>query len=198
MTISLIVAVSQNGVIGIDNKLPWHLPMDLERFKEITMGHPIIMGRKTFAAIGKPLPGRTNIVITRQKDFACCDRGATAKRSEEIVARSERADCGVLTAESLEKALELCDHRATAQRSKEMVALPLSADHADEQEVFVIGGATIFEQALPLADKLYLTLIHQDFDGDTFFKWDKTKWKQVSRENQPDPIPFSFILLKKR
>ncbi len=177
MTVSLIVAVSQNGVIGADNKLPWQLTEDLKRFKEITMGHPIVMGRKTFEAIGKPLPGRTNIVITHQKDFACC---------------------GVLVANSLEQALEICDRRATAQRSEEIVAHPMSADRADQEEVFVIGGASIFEQAMPLADNLYLTLIHQDFDGDTFFKWDKTQWKQVSRENRPDPIPFSFILLKKR
>ncbi len=158
--ISLIVAVSQNGVIGANNKLPWRLPADLKRFKELTMGHPILMGRKTFESIGKPLPGRTNIVITRQKDFACC---------------------GALTGPSLEKALEMC---------------------GDAEEVFVIGGAEIFQQALPLADKIYLTVIHQDFDGDARFTFDKNSWHEVSRQDfTPDaanPHPYSFLTYEKQ
>ena len=157
--LSLIVAVSQNGVIGKGNKLPWHLPADLKRFKKLTMGHPIIMGRKTFESIGKPLPGRTNIVITRQKEFA---------------------SFGALTAPSLEEALRMCKK---------------------EEEVFVIGGATIFEQALPLANRLYLTLIHQDFDGDTSFRWDPSQWKEISREDFfsdiANPHSYRFLILKR-
>ncbi len=159
MTVSLIVAISQNGVIGANNKLPWSLPADLKRFKELTMGHPILMGRKTFESIGKPLPGRTNIVITRQKEFACC---------------------GAVTAPSLEKALEMC---------------------ADASEVFVIGGAEIFRQALPPAGKIYLTLIHQDFDGDARFTFDKNAWSEISRQDVPpdaaNPYPYSFLTLEK-
>ena len=124
--LSLIVAASRNGVIGAGGKLPWHLPADLQRFKKLTMGHPILMGRKTFKSIGKPLPGRTNIVITRQEGFQAC---------------------GAAVAHSLEEALQMCEKEA---------------------EVFVIGGAEIYKQALPLADKIYLTRVEQDFEGDTF------------------------------
>ncbi len=155
MMVSLIVAVSQNGVIGNKGKLPWHLPADLKRFKQLTTGHPIIMGRKTFESIGKPLPGRTNIVITHQKNFQAC---------------------GAMVAHSLEEALRLCEK---------------------ENEVFVIGGAEIFEEALPLANRIYLTLIHQDFEGDTRFDFNHSAWKEISREGQPGTLPFSFITLEK-
>jgi len=160
MTISIIVAASQNGVIGANNRLPWRLPADLKRFKQITLGHPILMGRKTFDSLGKPLPGRTNIVITRNKDLKTC---------------------GALTAPSLEDAIRLC---------------------RDDEELFLIGGASIYEQALPLADRIYLTLIHQDFEGDTLmFNLDKTTWKEVSRQdfsaNADNSFPFSFILLER-
>jgi len=158
--ISIIVAVSQNGVIGKNNQLPWRLPADLKRFKSLTMGHPILMGRKTFESIGKPLPGRTNIVISRQKEFACC---------------------GAIAAASLEEALQKCE---------------------DEKEVFVIGGHTIFEQALPLTDRIYLTLIHHDFEGDAFFPLPDPKiWKETSREDLPatqeNPYSYSFLTLEK-
>ncbi|MBI3615427.1 MAG: dihydrofolate reductase [Candidatus Omnitrophica bacterium] len=161
MIISLVVAVSQNGVIGKNNRLPWKLPADLKRFKQLTMNHPILMGRKTFESIGKPLPGRTNIVITHQKDFACC---------------------GCLTASSIEKGLQLCEN-------------------ADE--VFVIGGASIYEQSLPLADRIYLTRIHQDFEGDTrLFNLDKSAWQEIFREDfksdTGNKYPYSFVTLKKK
>lgn len=153
MTVSLIVAVSRNGVIGNEGKLPWRLPADLKRFKQLTMGHPILMGRKTFESIGKPLPGRTNIVITRQKDFQAC---------------------GATVAHSLEEALQMCENEA---------------------EVFVIGGAEIYKQALPLADHIYLTRIGQDFQGDTYlFNIDPTVWKETSRDDfLTDSLPYSFI-----
>lgn len=154
--VSLIVAVSRNGVIGKDNKLPWHLPEDLKRFKALTMGHPILMGRKTFESIGKPLPGRTNIVITHQKDFAG----------------------GTLTAASLDDALKITEK---------------------EEEVFVIGGAQIFKHALPAADKLYLTLIDREVEGDTFFRWAPSEWQEVSREDfLTAPLPHSFITYKRK
>ncbi len=161
--LALIVAASRNGVIGAGGKLPWHLPADLQRFKQITMGHPILMGRKTFESIGKPLPGRTNIVITRQKGFQCC---------------------GTTAVHSLEEALQMCDRGATAQRSK---------------EVFVIGGAEIFQQALPFADRIYLTRINQDFEGDTYlFDIDPAAWKETSREDFPaDPLPHTFLTYQK-
>lgn len=127
MTISLIVATDEKNGIGKNNQLPWHLPADLKHFKMLTTGHPIIMGRKTFDSIGKALPNRRNIVISRQDDYIA--EGATV-------------------VSSLQDAFDLCN---------------------DEDEAFVIGGAQIFEQALPQADVLYLTVIHHQFDADTFF-----------------------------
>lgn len=154
MSISIIVAASRNGVIGKGGRLPWRLPADLKRFKQLTLGHPVIMGRKTLESIGKPLPGRTNIVITRRKNYSCC---------------------GALTAGSLEEALRMCEKEA---------------------EIFVIGGAQIFDQALPLADRIYLTRIDQDFEGDTaLFNIDPKVWKETSREEIPaNSLPHSLII----
>lgn len=155
-SLSIIVAASRNGVIGAGGKLPWHLPTDLKRFKQLTMGRPILMGRRTFESIGKPLPGRTNIVITRQPGFQAC---------------------GATVAHSLEEALQLCEGQA---------------------EVFVIGGAEIYKQALPLADRIYLTRIDQDFQGDTFlFEIDPAVWKELLREDFPASLPYSFIIYKR-
>ena len=156
--ISLIVAAARNGVIGNKAKLPWHLPADLKRFKQLTMGHPILMGRKTFESIGKPLPGRTNIVITRQRGFQCC---------------------GTTAAHSVEEALLICE---------------------DDPEVFVIGGAEIFRQALPLADRIYLTRIHKDFEGDTrLFEIDPAVWKETSREDfATDSLPHTFLTYERK
>lgn len=158
MVISIIVAASQNGVIGNKGKLPWRLPADLKRFKQITLGHPILMGRKTFDSLGKPLPGRTNIIITRHKNLKIL---------------------GALTAPSLEDAIRLC---------------------RNDEELFVIGGAEIFKQALPLADRIYLTRIHQDFEGDTLlFDLDPIVWKETSREDfTTDPLSHSFIIYERK
>lgn len=127
--ISLIAACSENRVIGRAGKIPWHLSDDFRRFKERTMGHPIIMGRKTHESIGRPLPGRTNIVITR-------DTG--------------RQIPGCVIAGSLDEALA-------------------KAREIDSEEVFIGGGGQIYAEALPKADRLYLTLIHAIMDGDAFF-----------------------------
>lgn len=159
--VSLICAASGNGVIGNKSKLPWHLPADLKRFKQLTMGRPILMGRKTFESIGKLLPGRTNIIVSRQKDLKIC---------------------GGLTAGSMEEALRLTQ---------------------DAEEVFVIGGAEIFKQALLFADKIYLTLIHHDFEGDTrMFDIDSSAWQETSREDfQPDgdnKYPYSFLIYERK
>ncbi len=125
MTLSLIVAMTDDRVIGRNNQLPWHLSEDLVRFKQITMGHPIIMGRKTYESIGKPLPGRTNIVVTRNPGL--------------------KID-GVTVVHGLNEALVL-----------------------EGDEKFVIGGAALFAEALPKADKLYLTRIHHKIPGDVLF-----------------------------
>jgi dihydrofolate reductase len=161
--ISIIVAVGENNVIGKRGAgLLWRLPADLKHFKDLTMGHPIIMGRKTFEAIGRPLPGRTNIVITRQPDFK--PEGATVVGS-------------------LDSALVASGY----------ILKP----------VFVIGGGEIYAQALPLADRLYVTEVHHDFpDGDVYFPTiDKNIWREVSRTpgavDEKNIYPHDFIIYER-
>lgn len=163
MLLSLIVAVAQNGVIGRDNQLIWHLPNDLKQFKRLTTGHPIIMGRKTFDSIGKPLPNRTSIVITRSKEWA---------------------HEGVVVVHSIEEAI------AAAQQTQ-------------TDEAFVIGGAEIYRKMLPLADKLYLTEVKADFEGDAYFEAiSNNEWKEVSRVSHPvdekHTVPFDFVELVRK
>ncbi len=146
--IAIIVAVAQNGVIGRDNQLPWRLPGDLKHFKATTLGKPIVMGRKTFASLGKPLPGRTNIVITRDKNF-------TAE--------------GAVVTHSLEEALQRADE--IAQRD-------------GASEIMIIGGADIYQQALPLTTTLYYTRVLFEAEGDAhFIDVDWSQW-QLLREEQ--------------
>ena len=140
--LSLIAAIARNGVIGIDNRLPWHLPADLKHFKALTTGHAVIMGRKTWESLPakfRPLPGRRNIVVTRNAAF--------------------RAE-GALVAGSLAAAVAL----------------------AESSEAFIIGGAELYAAALPLADRLCLTEIDADFEGDTRFPAvDPKRWREASR-----------------
>ncbi|MBK0404586.1 dihydrofolate reductase [Adhaeribacter sp. BT258] len=157
--IALVVAMAENNVIGKNNQLIWHLPADLKHFKNLTTGHPIIMGRKTYESIGKPLPNRTNIVITRQEDF-----------------KPE----GCLVAHSLPEAL--------------MLAQQLDAN------IFVIGGAEIYKQAMFLADTIYLTEVHHEFEGDTFFpEIDTLLWVETDREehkaDDKNPYDYAFVTL---
>ena len=155
--ISLIVAHDKNRVIGYENKMPWYLPGDLKYFKEMTMGKPIIMGRKTFESIGRPLPGRRNIVITRNEQY--------------------KSD-GIETVSSLEDALMLTK---------------------DDEEVMIIGGEQIFRLALPLANRLYITQIHSEFNGDTFFP-SYEGWHLVHCQNQimsNDGYTFQYCIYEK-
>ena len=157
--LALIAAVARNGVIGCDGDLPWRISADLQYFKSTTMGKPIIMGRRTFESIGKALPGRPNIVVTRKLDF--------------------RAD-DVEVAANLDQAL------ATA------------AGHGGD-EVMVIGGGEIYAAALPQANRLYLTEIHIEPEGDVYFPaLDRTQWREVTREDHRaagDTPAFSFVIL---
>src|SRR5690349_5756939 len=125
--LSLIVAMTPNRVIGRDGTLPWRLSADLQRFKRITMGHPIIMGRKTFESIGRVLPGRTTIVVSRRKDYS---------------------PTGALLAESLPAAIDLA---------------------GTSDEAFIVGGSEIYRAALPLVQRLYITMVQADIQGDTYF-----------------------------
>lgn len=159
MIVSSIVAVGENNAIGKNNQLLWHMPADLKHFKDITSGRSIIMGRKTFDSVGKPLPKRRNIVVTRQ-DIAI-------------------PGCEVV--KSVEEGLELCK---------------------GEDEVFIGGGAEIYKLAMHLTDRIYLTIIHKNFDADTFFpEIDNKIWKETEREDHaPDDknqYAYSFITLER-
>jgi dihydrofolate reductase len=162
MKISLIVAVSRNGVIGRDNQLPWHLPEDLKYFKSVTMGKPILMGRKTYDSIGRPLPGRTNIVITRDPQLCAA---------------------GVEVADSLQGAMALAE-RACAS--------------AGAEEIMVIGGEQIYRMTLPVADRLYLTQVDAEVEGDAYFpEVDSTCWNQIDERlpEKTDTHPYRFLTL---
>ena len=161
MRLAIIAAMAANRVIGSNNDLPWRLPADWKRFKSLTMGHHLIMGRKTFESIGQPLPGRTTIVITHQTGYA---------------------PEGVLVAHSVEQALQMA---------------------AGEDEVFVAGGAQIYQQMLPRADRLYLTSIHEEFEGDTDFpEFEESDWQLISEEGyEPDeknPYPYTFLVYERK
>ena len=155
----LLAAVAKNGVIGARGTLPWRLPEDLKHFKRLTMGHPVIMGRKTWESLPKkPLPGRENIVITRQ-------HGYDAE--------------GASVASSLAGAIALC---------------------AGEQTAFVIGGAAIFAESMPLASGIVLTEIERDYEGDVRFPdWDRSQWQETQRERHTsaEGVPFSFVLYER-
>ncbi len=166
MRVALIVAMAENGIIGRGNDLPWHLSGDLKHFKSVTMGKPVIMGRKTFDSIGKPLPGRANIVVTRDPSL--------------------RAE-GMRVVHDFDEALRVAEDIARADGA---------------EEIIVIGGAQIYELALPKADRIYLTEIHQRVDGDVRFPdIDPRAWTERSRHHvaaeEPSTPDYSFIILER-
>ena len=155
----MIAAMSQNRVIGIENRLPWKIPEDLKRFKEVTFGHSVIMGRSTFESIGRPLPGRKNIVLSRQAGLQIPGAHVVSELDQ---------------------------------------AITLAASESQSGEIFIIGGAQIYQLALPRSQKLYLTIIEQEVQGDAFFP--EIPWKQyreISSEKRNQPIPFRFVTLEK-
>lgn len=161
MKVSLVAAYDRNRVIGKDNALPWRLPADMRRFRTLTTGKPVIMGRRTFESMGEPLPERENIVLTR-------DPGFTAP--------------GARVAYSVAGALAMC---------------------REAEEVMVIGGSQVYGRFLPIADRLYLTEIDAEFDGDAYFpSVDGTKWVEVERaEHEPDaknPYRYAFVTLERK
>lgn len=157
----IIVAKASNNVIGMSNELIWHLPNDLKHFKNLTTNHPIIMGRKTYESLGRPLPNRTNIIITRNAKWK---------------------DDKVVITHSLEEALS---------KAKEV-----------NEECFVIGGGEIYKQAMLIADELYVTEVHHEFEGDTFFpEIDEEVYEEISRENylkdDKHLYAYSFLTYKR-
>jgi dihydrofolate reductase len=162
MIVSILAAVADNGVMGRENALPWKLSTDLRRLKKLTMGHHVFMGRKTFESIGSvPLPGRTNIVITRQPGFH---------------------SAGVIAAGSIEEAIRLSQ---------------------GDDEVFNLGGGEIFRAGLPLTDRLYITRVHAEVEGDTWFPLiDPKEWRIVDQEEHPadekNQYAFAFAVYERR
>jgi dihydrofolate reductase len=153
--------MAKNRVIGVNNTLPWHLPADLKHFKALTMGHHIVMGRKTYESIGKPLPGRTSVVVTHNTDYSVP---------------------GVIVASSLEAAMAAC---------------------GNDEEIFVIGGAEIYRQAINFADRIYLTEIDANISGDAHFaELDIKQWQETGRESRvPDEKnqhPYHFVVYDKK
>ncbi|HJR57385.1 MAG TPA: dihydrofolate reductase [Rhizomicrobium sp.] len=155
--ITLVVAAARNGVIGKDGAIPWRLSGDLKRFKALTLGHTVVMGRKTWDSLpvkNRPLPGRRNLVVTRDANW-----------------RAEGAQ-----------------------------AMALEAALNSGGDIFVIGGGEIYRAALPLADRIELTEVHRDFDGDAVFTFDRSAWREVARQDHvnPDGLGYSFVTLDKK
>ena len=162
MIISLIVAMDEQRGIGLDGGIPWHLPADLKRFKTLTMGHHLVMGRKTYESIGNPLPGRTMIIVTRNTNY--------------------QPD-GCLVAHSLQEALGF-------------------ASLGSENEVFIIGGGELFAEAIELADRIYLSLVHATLPADTFFPLISVdEWQEIETElvpaNEKNKYAFTFKILQR-
>jgi dihydrofolate reductase len=166
MKISMIAAVSANGVIGKDNDMAWNLPDDMKYFKQTTAHHHVLLGRKNWESIPlkwRPLPNRPNIVITRNDEYEAV---------------------GGTIANSLEKALQI-------------------AKEANEEEAFIIGGGEIYRLGLPLSDRIYITEIHSEVEGDTYFpEWDKSEWVELSRvhheTDERHAFPFDFVVYDKK
>jgi dihydrofolate reductase len=165
LPLSAVVAMSQNRVIGNNNQLPWHLPADLKHFKAITTGNTIVMGRKTYESIGKPLPNRTNVILTRNLNF-------------------NAPGCVVIN-----------------QFAEVWDKIDISSPQA--QEIFIIGGAQIYKQLLPEIQRIYLTIVHQAFQGDAFFpEINKQQWQELEcvthLADANNLYNYSFIVLERR
>ena len=159
MVLSAIVAVDNKGVIGKEGGIPWYLPADLAHFKRVTLGHPIIMGRKTHESIGRVLPGRQNIVITHDKNYLAE---------------------GCMVVNSLQKAI----------------------DAAQGKDSYIIGGQSIYEQALSEVQRIFLTKVDADIAGDKYFKYNPTRWRKISSEKHPsddkNPYAYEFVVLERK
>ncbi|PCJ28225.1 MAG: dihydrofolate reductase [SAR86 cluster bacterium] len=167
MNISLICAMSENRVIGFNNGLPWRLSEDLKYFRRTTMGNSIIMGRKTWESIGRALPGRTNIVISRNADY---------------IAE------GAKVVQSLEQAIELAESVSVIDGST---------------DAFIIGGASLYKSALPLANRFHITRVHAEVEGDTYLvEFDESQWQEISREefhkDESNVYDYSICVLKRK
>lgn len=165
ITISAIAAMARNRVIGKDNALIWHIPEDFKYFKRTTLGKPIIMGRKSFESLGKPLPGRPNIVISRSGH-------------KEISPGKD----GPFYVSSIDDALDLAEKKAT---------------ELGQSEIFIIGGGEIYKQTFSRLDRLYLTIIHRDYEGDAFFpEFDSEKWHIIQEDRHEGDPSYTFYVME--
>ncbi len=163
--LSILVAMAKNRVIGRNNQLPWHLPADLKHFKLLTMGQTIVMGRKTYESIGRPLPGRENIIITRQTGYKVP---------------------GAIVVNSLQDAILKCEESSTIN-----------------SENFIIGGEKLYWQTLDICQRIYITEIQSDFEGDVFFpEFDRSDWKEIQRDKHTSEndthIEYHFVILDRK
>lgn len=181
MKLIFIVAMTSDRLIGNAGKLPWHVPEDLKFFKRTTTGHAVIMGRKTYESMNKPLPNRRNIVISRQPGYVPPTGHSTVPvGASERIATSGGAGGGETSLDvvhSLEEALELCRSR-------------------NERDAFIIGGAQIFEAAMGMVDEMIITRIEGDYEGDVFFpKWDASEWEEAGPVDPTFPAATRWVRL---
>ncbi|MCB1561964.1 MAG: dihydrofolate reductase [Alphaproteobacteria bacterium] len=187
--LSSIVAMAQNRIIGRNNALIWHIPEDLKHFKRTTMGKPIIMGRKSYEALGKPLPGRANIVISRKKAALPDDTPTATFDDMESVESPAASGTALYVVTSIEAAIDKAKDIASAQGL---------------DEIFITGGGEIYKQTLPITQRLYLTLLHRDYDGDTFFPaFDWEEWTVAEERSSPadeekDRPALTFYTLERK
>ena len=163
ITLSHIVAVSQNNVIGMNNKLPWHIPEDLKYFRDTTKHKALIMGRKTFQSVGEALPDRLNVVLTKDRAF---------KKK------------GIIVFSSFKEALQYCKQVEILEKYG--------------KEIFIVGGGEIYRQTLPLMDRLYITRINKEYEGDAFYpEIPMDQFKEVGRIDKTEPVSFSFLIYER-
>lgn len=190
ITLSSIVAIAKNHAIGIDNGMIWHLPEDLKHFKRTTLGKPILMGRKSYEALGKPLPGRPNIVVSRSyKNLPAENPTSVFKDMEAVGDEAPKINAGPFLHASLEQGIE-----AMKQMGEEMGV----------NEVFITGGGQIYKETLPYTDRLYITVLDRDYEAHVFFpEFDWNEWNIVSEEKheanpEKDRPSFTFFTLERK
>jgi dihydrofolate reductase len=182
--VSAILAMSENRAIGKNNRLPWHIPADLRHFKQTTMGKPVIMGRKSYESLGKPLPGRLNIVVSRKYDNLDGFQPTAHFDEMEAVGPVVKAAEKPVLAASIEDAVEIAKQ---------------AAQERGLDEIFITGGGEIYKAALPLTERIYMTVIHKDYDGDVFFpELDMSQWQETGAERHEGDPAFTIKILDRK
>ena len=194
--LSSIAAMAQNRAIGRDNTLLWHIPEDLKHFKKTTMGKPMVMGRKTYESFGRPLPGRPNIVVSRS--FKDMPHGEASKLFEEMDAPPLRT-AQPARKQGDEGGKENEGPFLYASIEDGIAAAKSMAAEKGLDEIFITGGGEIYRQTLPATDRLYLTLIHKDYEGDTFFpEFDWNDWAIIAQDRREGDPAFTFFTLERK